>query len=116
MQTATHPGAAARDSAIAQAADHAERVSPDWNAEAYRHLCEFIDWRRLIRREFRVSFMVEEARSYAESQGLPAPPDPRAWGGVVGRAVRERKIKLDGYGQSNNPQAHRRPTAIWRCL
>jgi len=61
------------------------------------------------------AFMTEDIRDRAEDLGLPTPPDPRAWGGVVNRARSNGLIVMNGYAPSSNPQAHRRPTTVWKA-
>lgn len=99
---------AARDEAINRATGHADAVEPAWSERAYAHLLAYPALPR------GAAFMAEDVRKFAEEQGLPTPPDPRAWGGVVQRAVRVGIIESAGFGYSKNRRAHLRPTAIWR--
>ncbi|CAB4122657.1 hypothetical protein UFOVP32_49 [uncultured Caudovirales phage] len=95
-----------RDSAIQSAVENADRKQAGWSDRAYKYLIEFSRTLPL--------FKGEDARRYAEEQGLPKPPDPRAWGAVLQRASRGKFIERVGFGVSTNRQAHSRPTAIWR--
>jgi hypothetical protein len=87
-----------------QAVDHADRVSPEWSERAYDKLFEYA-W-------LGVDFMTEDVRLWAEQVGLDSPPDNRAWGAVVNKAVREHLIERVGYG--NAKTGHMRPMPIWR--
>ena len=94
---------------IAAAAAHSGQP---WQDSAFASLQSFIasaQARPLV-------FMAEQARSWAEKRGLAEPPDPRAWGAVMQRAKREGLIHGAGYAESMNPEAHCRPTRLWRAL
>lgn len=99
-------GEIARDAAMSAAEDHANRVHGDWSARAYLMVTKYIRRGGL--------FMAEDVRAWAEGEGLPPPPDPRAWGAVIMRAAKEGLIKRIGYEPSRNRQAHLRPTAVWQ--
>lgn len=102
-------GARLRDDAIARAAAHANRVSPQWTEVAYCFM------RRYAQRHGAV--MTEDVRRAAAEHGLSPPPDARAWGSVTKRALREGWLSPMGYTQSKTAAAHRRPgTAIFRSL
>lgn len=109
-----HEATAARDAGIATAIDHADAVTPAWSERAFVELQAAIAMRR--RANPGLTFMAEDVRRFAERRGLPAPPDPRAWGGVLQRAARAGLIVKAGYGESANPQAHLRPTAMWKVV
>ena len=87
-----------------QSLDHANRVAPQWSERAYDKLREFC-W-------LGNDFMTEDVRLWAEETGLDSPPDNRAWGGIVNRAVRENMIVRVGYG--NSKTGHMRPMPVWR--
>lgn len=108
--------AALRDAAIALAVEHADDVEPRWSDVAYGLLLQVIQLRKRTPR-CETPFMAEDVRRWAErTRGLPSPPDARAWGGVFQRAARAKVIERAGFGESRNPQAHLRPTALWRAL
>lgn len=67
-----------RDEGIARAVDHADRVVDDWSAQAYRMLLAWAAGRE---------FITEEFVTFAKPR-LPAPPDNRAFGGIVRRAFK----------------------------
>jgi hypothetical protein len=87
-----------------QAVDHANRVSPEWSNRAYEKLQEFA----LLGNEF----MTEDVRLWADKNGLDSPPDNRAWGAVVNKAVRANLIERVGYG--NAKTGHMRPMPVWK--
>lgn len=87
-----------------QAVDHANKVAPMWSERAYSKLFEFA-W-------LGTEFMTEDARLWAEQTGLDLPPDNRAWGAVIHRAVKDKLIERVGYG--NSKTGHMRPMPIWR--
>ena len=63
------------------AAGHADRLEANWRHQALGSLTIFAN---LIGRPF----LIEEARAFAENNGLPPPPDGRAWGAVTQAAAR----------------------------
>lgn len=96
----------ARNTAIEAAVQHADRKHAGWSGEAYKYLLEYASVVPL--------FKAEDVRRFAEDKGLSAPPDPRAWGHVLQKASKAKRIERIGFGMSGNKQAHCRPTAIWR--
>lgn len=62
-----------------------------------------------------VVFKGEDVRRFAEAEGLPPAPDPRAWGGVISRASRDGRIWRVGVGKTANRQAHGRFVTIWQA-
>lgn len=97
------------DPGIAASMARADRVHEGWSGEAFALLREY-----MTDNEF---FKAEDVRIFAHgSRGLPVPPDLRAWGGVVQRAVRERLIKKVGHGSSKNKTSHYRPVMVWQVI
>ena len=88
----------------ARAADHAERESPTWNDRALGYFREFA-----ARGE---PFTTEDVRERADKDGLPLPPDKRAWGAVASRAVRLGIIDSVGPIRAKNAETH----SGWRTL
>jgi len=82
----------------------ADDECPDWSDAAYGYLLGYPE----------KYFMCEDLRAYAESQGLPAPSEPRAWGAVVARACRNKDIDAVGYEACKNPRSHKRPARVWK--
>jgi hypothetical protein len=85
---------------------HADRFEDDWSERAF---CAFARYAALHR-----EFLTEDVRVYAIDAGLSPPPDPRAWGAIARRAVRERIVKKAGYRLSEVPPAHASPMTLWR--
>jgi hypothetical protein len=95
------------DEGMAQATDHADEVAPGWSETAGRLLEQFA--------KANETFMAEELRQWAHGeQGLPTPPDPRAWGSVIQRAARRKVIVRVGYRSTKVPPAHAKPMSVWR--
>jgi Asp-tRNA(Asn)/Glu-tRNA(Gln) amidotransferase A subunit family amidase len=99
----------AKDEGIERAGDHADEVDPEWNNKAFEFLKRFIA-------NHNGTFMTEEVRVYAEQMDLGRPPDNRAWGGVIKRALNKGMIESCGYSKTRNVKAHRTPAAVWRAV
>ncbi len=107
-----------RDEGIRAAEAHADSVAPDWAERASWYLRVATDgrpidrdcpnWPRLSR------FQTTDFRKWAEARGLPKPPDPRAYGGVMRRAAKAGLIIADGYAQKPDASAHACPAVVWR--
>lgn len=90
---------------MARAADHAERVTPTWNDRALGLLLAFAAMSG-------EAWLLEDAREWAQSQGLPDPPDGRAWGHVAQRAKRLGAIESVGFGAARS--SHGSAKVMWR--
>ena len=88
-----------------QALDHAGYI---WAAEAYLAFCYYA---KTVE-----SFMADDVRHFAYANGLILPPDNRAWGGVVNRAVKAGQIKRLGYAPLKSPNCHARPQSVWQWV
>ena len=85
-----------------QASDHADRVWSNWSGQAARLTLEY------GRTAGSAGFLMEEARVYAESKGLDAPPDKRSWGHVAkrlsrgepGQRLEKCGVATDNYGSN----------------
>lgn len=95
---------ARRDLGIARAADHADRVSPEWKAKALAQVKAYA--------ALHPHFLAEHARGFAEANGLPAAVEPRAWGNVMRCAAFAGFIVADGYAPANS--SNRSPKTLWR--
>lgn len=93
-----------RDKGMARATDHADREDPGWGEHAYAFL------RRYMRQH--AHFQTTDVRIAARGI-VTDPPDARAWGFVVKRAVREGRLLAGKYEPVNSIAAHRRPMVIW---
>lgn len=90
---------ARRDQGIARAVDHADRVIDQWSEDAYKLLLAYAGGREFLSEEF-----VDYARA-----ALPAPPDARAFGGPIRRAVNAGVIRRIGYRLDK----YRSPKPVW---
>lgn len=89
-----------RDMAIAQSADHAERVSPEWKERAYSALKQFCTTHeRFTSYDFRHAGLIL------------SPTTDKAFGAVFQRAARAGIIANVGY--EKHPERHLSPTVLW---
>ena len=88
---------------MTRAADSAERKHGGWMQEAIRHLRQYAATRG--------GFLIEDARSYAEMNGLTAPPDDRAWGAVARVAKASGVIAPAGYAKAKS--SNNSPKVLW---
>ncbi len=92
------------EAAITRAADHAERVIGRWKAMAHSYLLRYGEQ----------TFLVDSLRLWAHANGLPHPPDPRAWGHIILAASRAGVISQVGFDYIRRPGSHCRPMPKWR--
>lgn len=109
LDDAIREGERLRDEGIKTSLDHAESNEPGWGDEAFRLFEIFL-------KAIRTDFQAEEARSWAEDHGLNPPPDKRAWGGVIRKAVNRGLIQRVGFQLANDPKSHRAPSTVWRKI
>lgn len=106
-------GARGRDEGIRRAEEHATAVMPGaplgvtWPELAAFYLDTALGG--ALKR-----FQTTDFRKWAEARGLPKPPDPRAYGGVIRRAVKAGKIIADGYAQKGDGTSHNCPAVVWK--
>lgn len=98
------PAAAARDEALARVESH----SPHWRVFADLAV------RAVARRQTRLSS--EDVWRELDRQGVPRPPEPRALGVVMRKAIREELIRPDGWTTSTDPKSHADPMRLYRSL
>lgn len=94
-----------RDKGIARAARHADAVVKDWQEKALDRLRLFIDERE------GAPFLAEEFVRWARFK-VPAPPDKRAFGSVIQRAVKSGWIVKEGYAPASS--SNQSPKCLWR--
>ena len=94
--------------AAARAAAHADDEIIDWSARAYDFLVDY------IRRSDIDEFTVEQVRWAAERSDLPEPPTSKAWGHIILRAKRERRVEKAETVSSRSPTSNSHPVALWR--
>lgn len=89
------------------AAEHADNVEQTWSQKAG---ILFVDYARDV--ALGQPFLTEDARSWAECQGLPPPPDKRAWG-FIAKAMREANhTTFAGYAPAKSSNGS--PKCQWR--
>ncbi len=98
--------ALSRDRGILNASIGAEIAVPGWSLEAFAFLKRFA--------EQHAQFMAEDVVKAAAADHLPAPPDGRAFGGVIQRAVREGLIRKIGYAPAATSNLS--PKCVWQSL
>lgn len=91
-----------RDAGMAASLDHAERTLDGWADYAYGLLLWFSDGHS-------DPWTVEAFRAWAAAQGLPPPPDLRAFGGVTQRALRRGVITKVGYAPAASSNGSPKP-------
>lgn len=94
----------ARELGMARSAAHANEVESEWTGQALGLLVAFA-------LQVGRAFLVEEARAWAEAQGLPPPPDLRAWGTVTRRAMAKKRITKVGFGPAASSNCS--PKVLW---
>ena len=92
---------AGADTALANAGD-------GWADEAFLALCYYA--------ERHDTFLTDDVRTFAHQYGLPLPPDSRAWGGVMNRAVKRKLVERVGYAPVKSPSGHARPMSLWKWV
>jgi len=98
-------GEAAAVDGMQRAVDHADDVEALWSTKAFGSLMAYA-WAQTQ------PFLIEDARLWAHRHdGLPLPPDGRAWGAVVRKAARSRFIKRVGTG--NAQSSNNSPKCLW---
>lgn len=103
-----------RDEGISRAVGHADAVCEDWSAMAYAWLERRSRYGGTT--TFRLDhFTIEQLRLASVFYDIPAPPDPRAWGGIVRRAAKAGLIEATGeFRKAMNPMGHKRDVRVWR--
>lgn len=97
---------AARDLGMQRSVDRANKAESEWSGQALGLLTAY------AARRFPEPFLIEQARAWAESVGLPPPPDARAWGAVTKRASVKHRIEKAGAGAAASSNCSLKP--LWR--
>jgi hypothetical protein len=87
------------------AAARADREIDDWTQKAVALFAEYA-------KKAPSSFLTEEARQFAESHGLSAPPDGRAWGHVAKKCQRAGVVTSAGFGAAKSSNGS--PKVLWK--
>ena len=90
------------------AADHADAKSPSWTERALAYFVAYAKARPTS------AFMVEDVRFAASADGLPPPPDRRAWGYIPKAALAQGLIAHAGYARQKAANCHSSPKSMWR--
>lgn len=88
---------------IAMAVDHADAEQPGWSEQALAFVVTYA--------ASHDQFMAEDAREYAHKQGLPLPPEGRAWGYVLQSAAKRKLIVRAGYQPARSSNGS--PKCLW---
>jgi hypothetical protein len=99
-----------RDGGIQLSLFNAEIKIPDWKDRAIQALKNFINENP----HMHPAFQTEDVRAWAYKNGLPEPPNHRAWGAVITSAKRKGLIRFIGYANVDNPKAHCTPASVWK--
>lgn len=97
---------AARDLGMQRSVDHANREESEWSGQALGLLIAY------AAHVYPDAFLIEKARTWAESIGLPPPPDARAWGAVTKRASIKHRIEKAGAGAAASSNCSLK--TLWR--
>lgn len=89
-----------RDDGIQRAADHADDA---WRERAIGYV--------RLHAAVHAEFLAEDVRAVAEHDGLPPPPDGRAWGSVMQTAARRGIVKRVGYAPARSSNLS--PKVLW---
>lgn len=92
---------------IQQSAEHANAREEGWTFQALGMLTVFA-------KEADGPFLIEQARAWAESNGLPVPPSEKAWGAVARMAMARRRIEKCGAAPANS--SNRSLKHLWRHI
>lgn len=96
----------ARDTSIQSAIDHADRKYPEWGPLALGFFRGYASTHAY--------FQTIAVRAHALAQGLPEPPDTRAWGWVAKEASKRGWVVSDHYAPQPSKVSHARPAVVWR--
>lgn len=108
IQIAIDFDAGPRERGIQSSLDRANRSESEWSGQALGLLIAY------AAKHYPDAFLVEDARVWAESVGLPAPPNNKAWGGVTLRARGKGRIQnTDTYGIG---KTNKSPKPLWRYV
>lgn len=95
----------ARDAGIATAVEHASAVMPGWPQLAFEALAEYA--------KHHPTFTIEQAR---KAMDVPPPPNTKAWGGIITKAMRAGIVEAAGWTQAEDPKVHANLVTLWHSL
>jgi len=94
-----------RDEGMVKAMHSANQANAKWTLMAYAFLIKYA--------EKHEKFMLEDARE-ASINRIPQPPNNRAWGGIIIKAVNADIIVKQGFASVKNKKAHCTPASVWQ--
>lgn len=95
-----------RELGMQRAEDSAQRADPGWPDRAVEQVRKYA--------ESHGEFLAEDVRHHAEDNGFPKPPEPRAWGPVMSKAVKAGICEFAGYQRAKDSNLS--PKVLWRSL
>lgn len=108
FDTSTDLGEVLKQRGITLALRNANEEHESWGERAFHFLKAFC--------KDHPRFRAEEAREFAEHNGLEVPKSKRAFGAIVLRAARAGIIKKVGLESVMNPNAHKANAAVWEVI
>jgi hypothetical protein len=90
------------------AANHADNENPSWTERALAYFVAYAKARPTS------AFLTEDVRFAASLDGLPPPPDRRAWGYIPKAAQAQGVIAHAGYARQKAANCHASPKSLWR--
>lgn len=96
-----------RDEGIKRSVNNANANIYQWSDMAYDYLLKYITTHK--------EFVTEDVRIASENM-IMQPPNTRAWGAIITRAVKNNIIRRKGYVPSNNPKTHRTIITLWEVI
>ena len=97
-----------RDEGMAAATEHADAVSLSWSDRALAFYHQYA--------LSHPTLTTEDVRIFAHNNGLPVPPDGRAWGSIPRRAAHKKWIRKAGKATARDPRVHCNEVQIWESL
>lgn len=97
-----------RDEGIERALAAADNAQLQWSERALGYLV-----RHARQHE---TFTAELVRIAAENDGFPAPPDRRAWGGILVRAQHRQWVVKWDRTRATDPKVHCNEVTVWKSL
>jgi len=107
-----------RDNAIQRAVEHADRVEVKWSDRAWGLFESYCEALTIAANNGvgEVVFRTEQFVSSAKSNGLPDPPDNRAFGAIILKAVKAGMITRVGYAPKTSKNCNCQPISVWKVV
>jgi len=95
-----------RDTGMAQAVDHADRVNSEWSIRAAHALYDYCQAHR------GQNFLCEDMRRWAEAKMLVSePPSNKAWGSIFKEAAKAGTLRKVGFAAAKSSNLS--PKTLW---